>query len=455
MRVRYRLSDRALPGTIRAVCALALIVALSAWGDARAQVAFSPDFDVDVVTTRAADGSPQLDVYTSIPYQSLRFLARTGGFEASYTVSVAVHRTDEEGGRQGVARTRAWERTVDAPTYAASQSGDSADRALQSLPAEPGRFIVEVTVEDGASRRSTNREAIVDVGATDRTFALSGPLVLERYVPGSSELHPAVGGVVRADQPAFTVYYEIYAQEPADLRVTYTATERARQRERPAVRALLGLSDRQRDEQGVAYVRTEPISVREGRNPATLSIDAENFRVGDYTLEVRLEDSEGTMIAQVGRPLAVRWTGLDTQIANIGDAIAQLRYVARDREIAAMRQAPNEDERIRLFREFWDRRDPSPGTRRNERMEEYYYRVAFANERYGRMRDQGWSTDRGEVFIRFGEPDFVESHPFEYDSRPYEVWYYNRVGRRFIFVDDTGGGDYRLLVPIWDERTRM
>jgi GWxTD domain-containing protein len=129
--------------------------------------------------------------------------------------------------------------------------------------------------------------------------------------------------------------------------------------------------------------------------------------------------------------------------------------VARDREIDAIRAATTEAERIRLFREFWDRRDPSPGTRRNERMEEYYYRVAFANERYGRLRDQGWSTDRGEVFIRFGEPDFVESHPFEYDSRPYEVWYYNRVGRRFIFVDDTGGGDYRLLVPIWDERTRM
>jgi len=451
MRVRY--SSFRVPARVRGLAA-ALFLLLSAVA-ARAQVAYSPDFDVDVVTTRGADGAPQLDVYTSIPYQSVRFLARTGGFEASYTVSVAVHRTDDEGGRQGVARTRSWERTVHATTYVATQASESADRALQSLPAEPGRFVVEVTVEDGASRRATSREAVVDVGTTDRTFALSGPLVLDRYEAGSSELHPSVGGIVRADQEAFTVYYEIYAREAAELRVTYTATERARQRDRPTVRTLLGLSDRQREEQGVAYVRSEPITVREGRNPATIRISADNLRVGDYTLEVRLEDTEGTMIAQVGRPLAVRWTGLTTQIANLDDAISQLRYVARDREIDAMRDAVSAQERMRLFREFWDRRDPSPGTRRNERMEEYYYRVAFANERYGRLRDQGWSTDRGEVYIRFGEPDFVESHPFEYGSRPYEVWYYNRVGRRFIFVDDTGGGDYRLLVPIWDERTRL
>jgi GWxTD domain-containing protein len=453
MRVRYSLP--AHPGWCAPRAALAALFTLLLAAPAGAQVAFSPDFDTDVVSVRGEDGAPQLDVYTSLPYQSLRFLARTGGFEASYTVTVEVHRADARGRRQGVARTRAWERTVRAGTYPETQAADQADRALQSLPVEPGRYAVEVTVEDGASRRSTSREAVVEVGAADRPFALSSPLVLERYERGSRELHPAVGGVVRAGQDAFTLYYEIYAQRAGDLRVTYTATERARQQERPAVRQLLALSERQRAEHGVPYVLAERIEVRPGRNPATLRIDTERFNVGDYTVEVRLEDAAGALVGQVARPLSVRWNGLDTQIRDVNEAIAQLRYVARDREIAAMRSASTEAERLRLFQDFWTRRDPSPGTRRNERMEEYYYRVAYANERYGRLRDEGWSTDRGEVYIRFGEPDFVESHPFEYDSRPYEVWYYNRVGRRFIFVDDTGGGDYRLLVPIWDERTRM
>ena len=81
--------------------------------------------------------------------------------------------------------------------------------------------------------------------------------------------------------------------------------------------------------------------------------------------------------------------------------------------------------------------------------------VAYANERYSRFHDRGWNTDRGEIFIRFGEPEYVEDHPFNYGTRPYQIWNYYGQGRRFIFVDESGMGDFRLLIPHWDERTRM
>jgi hypothetical protein len=87
-------------------------------------------------------------------------------------------------------------------------------------------------------------------------------------------------------------------------------------------------------------------------------------------------------------------------------------------------------------------------------MEEYYFRIASANDEYGTLRD-GWRTDRGHVRVLFGKPDYVERHPYNYNSKPYQIWYYYRVGRRFIFVDETGMGQYELLVPIWDERTRI
>ena len=88
-------------------------------------------------------------------------------------------------------------------------------------------------------------------------------------------------------------------------------------------------------------------------------------------------------------------------------------------------------------------------------MEEYYVRVASANERWGRARASGWSTDPGEVFIRFGEPDEVEEHEATYGTRPYQEWRYYGQALRFIFYDATGAGDYRLAFPIWDERTKM
>jgi len=116
--------------------------------------------------------------------------------------------------------------------------------------------------------------------------------------------------------------------------------------------------------------------------------------------------------------------------------------------------APNDIERFRRFTDFWDKRDPTPGTKRNEKQEEYYYRIASANQNFGGTHD-GWKTDRGFVLVRFGDPDFVRRKPHSFDYEPYEIWEYQRIGRQFIFVDRTGFGDYELLVPIWDERTRL
>ena len=458
MSVRYaRLVRPAAPRLFvapRLLLVLLLGLAAGFAESARAQAAYQPEFDLDVVGSRTDAGATQVEVYTAIPYSNLRFLARTGGFEARYTVSVEVHRLDAEGQRQGLVATRSWEREVQVPTYEETQATTTLDRATQALAVAPGRYAVEVQLEDAASRRSFVREGGVEVDAYARGIALSDPLVLDRYDAGG-RLFPNVGATVRTDQDAFTVYYEVYAQQPADLRVTYVATEEGRYRERPSFRALLGLSEREQTDLGTPLVLSEPLSVSAGRNPATLRLETDRFRVGDYVLSIRLETPDGQLLSERNKPFSVRWMGLEGQISDIDDAISQLRYVAREGEIRAMRNATTPEEKARLFQAFWDRRDPSPGTRRNERMEEYYYRVAYANEQYGRFRDQGWNTDRGEVYIRFGEPDMVERHPFNYGTKPYEIWYYNRHGRRFIFVDDTGLGDYHLLIPVWDDRTRM
>ena len=81
-------------------------------------------------------------------------------------------------------------------------------------------------------------------------------------------------------------------------------------------------------------------------------------------------------------------------------------------------------------------------------MQEYYSRVERANILFGTFRN-GWETDRGEVYIRFGPPSEVERHPFEINQQPYEIWYYYDIQRQFIFVDEMGYGEYRLVTNLW------
>ena len=380
-----------------------------------AAAAQAPGFDVDLVTRRAPSGEARLDVLTAVPYPALQFLARTDGYRAAYAVTVDVREADEDGRPGRLVLSRAARHEVEVLAYGATQDGGAASETTARLDVPPGRYAVAVTVEDEATGRAARREALHTVRDVAGPVALSDPLLLRTYDAEAGAGAPIVGAVVSTEAEAFWVACDVYAEAPAALRVTYVVTERSRVRERPSFRDLIGMGARA--DLGTPVAVTEPLAVAAGRTPAAFQIRAADLDVGDYALVVRLETAGGAVLDEAERSFAVRWTGLDRQLADLDEAVAQLRYVARESELEAIQNAPSPAERLRLFRQFWSTRDPSPGTPRNERMEEYYVRVASANERWGRARASGWSTDPGEVFIRFGEPDEVEEHEATYGTR--------------------------------------
>jgi GWxTD domain-containing protein len=440
---------------------LSAVLLLVATGPAVAQTAFEPEFDLDLTVVRAERGDDsRLDLYTAVPHASLRYLARDDGFEGTYTITAEAYRVGPDGRDLGLAQSKIWERRVTLDAYEKTQDDETFDRATQAFTLVPGRYRLEVSLEDGASRRTFTHERDVDVRDLSGAIALSDVLVLDQYDASAGTVRPAAAGTIGSDQERFTLFYELYADRARDVEVAYEIREvlpaEDRHRREPMFEERVDLREAPGPYTDVVFSESETLALAPGRTPAARTLPTEDFPAGQYAITVTLrEPGTGTTLGETERPLLVRWAGLDAQIRDVDAAIAQLRYIAKDRDLNAIRSAATHDERIARFQAFWDKRDPTPGTRRNERMEEYYFRVSSANERYGRLNFRGWDTDRGEVFIRFGEPDFVETHTFNYAADPYEVWYYNRIGRRFIFVDDKGFGDYQLLVPIWDERTRM
>jgi GWxTD domain-containing protein len=125
-------------------------------------------------------------------------------------------------------------------------------------------------------------------------------------------------------------------------------------------------------------------------------------------------------------------------------------YIIDDRERAAFQKLTTDEERQRFIEQFWLRRDPTPGTSMNEFKEEHYRRIRNANERFHMASGRpGWQTDRGHMYIIYGPPDEIESHPSPQAGYPYETWMYHHVegvGDRLIvrFIDRSGTGDYRL-----------
>jgi len=85
-------------------------------------------------------------------------------------------------------------------------------------------------------------------------------------------------------------------------------------------------------------------------------------------------------------------------------------YIISDEEKAAFEALKTDEEREQFVKQFWARRDPTPGTPENEFKEEHYRRIAYANRHWGGNLP-GWKTDRGRIYIRYGPPDEIDSHP--------------------------------------------
>ncbi|HEY2963712.1 MAG TPA: GWxTD domain-containing protein, partial [Pyrinomonadaceae bacterium] len=127
----------------------------------------------------------------------------------------------------------------------------------------------------------------------------------------------------------------------------------------------------------------------------------------------------------------------------------------------AWKKLQTDDEREKFIEDFWRSRDPDPDTEENEFKQEFFERIAYANEHFSSGKP-GRMTDRGRIYIKFGKPDDIESHPaggtYERPSwegggststYPFEKWFYRyipnvRSGIELEFVDPTGSGEYRL-----------
>lgn len=136
-------------------------------------------------------------------------------------------------------------------------------------------------------------------------------------------------------------------------------------------------------------------------------------------------------------------------------------YIITDDERKAFKKLQTDEEREAFIEEFWRRRDPDPDTDDNEYREEYYERIAYANEHFS-AGIPGWKTDRGRIYIMYGKPDERETHPMggpysrnpwegggDTTTYPFERWFYRYLpgvgsGIELEFVDPTGSGEYRL-----------
>ena len=130
------------------------------------------------------------------------------------------------------------------------------------------------------------------------------------------------------------------------------------------------------------------------------------------------------------------------------DEFGPMKYIV-DNKIYNKLQDLSEGERASAIDQYWQERNPDPGTPENNLRDEFLRRVKFANRNFISLVDnkKGWQTDQGKIYIIYGRPNEI-LHPRSPNSEyEHEIWIYTNLDldRRFIFIFKPEKGEYVLL----------
>ncbi len=130
--------------------------------------------------------------------------------------------------------------------------------------------------------------------------------------------------------------------------------------------------------------------------------------------------------------------------------------ISKEEKDAFLRLARDED-RDKFMDEFWEIRNPTPGSPVNEFKEEHYRRIAFANARFGsEWVANGWQSDRGRIYIILGPPGSRQFFTSGGQVYPIELWFYTANEPSLppffyvMFYQKEAMSDFRLYSPYID-----
>ncbi|MGI6369889.1 MAG: GWxTD domain-containing protein [Ignavibacteria bacterium] len=373
--------------------------------------------------------SARIDLFCVIPNDILTFLRSntTNDYRSKYTLLITIL---DENNRSMVAKKH--EKTIQEIDFKATQGGNAEFSKIQEQYFLPkGNYQIHAVLTDIFSKNEYEKKRNISViPFNDFPISTSGILFLSEIEEknGKFLITPHLSDNIGIIENGFFAFFELYNNM-----------------EEKTITVLSEVINQSSDD--IIYSAETTKDITKGTNQIFIRFNKNiNYSSNKNILRITIKDNE-KKIAASQRSIKNQSYLFNKITNNLDDAIRQLRYVATALEINHINEAQNEEERLKRFEQFWYKLDPTPQTKRNEALEEYYYRVAYANKNF-KSYTEGWMTDKGNVFIVYGPPNAVERSNNSYSSsKIYEKWTYYSNNRIFLFYDSTGFGDFRLSNP--------
>jgi len=354
-----------------------------------------------------------------------------------------------------------------ASTYFYTRLSDSAEIGRKDIKlfnkltmmVTPGVYKGKLTVIDAASKREGSFQfsrleiapieedhlALSNIELAYRIRLVDSTQGQTRLVKNNREILTSPMGIFSEADSTIYVYAELYnlnydAKKPDSFNIAFKVY----------------------DERGELYYDFGSIDLTKPGPSAVISnvLDVKDWEPGKYDLRITATDyADGQSDDETRRIVIFPKTGalataasyqyrspMDT--ASLETLSNLIKYIV-DANDWVIFQGLTETGKRRFVKQFFADKDPTPGTPRNEYLENAFARYAYANENFSTQVgvNDGWRSDRGRVLLQYGVPDNIDDDPIPDSMFPVEVWYYYHLhgGVYFVFLDREGWSNYRLV----------
>jgi len=393
--------------------------------------------------------------FVQIPYIALTPTSSDPTGVLSYRVTVKV--ADSTG---LILMQQSWAKHA----MASARSPDATGFEILEFQVAPGRFRLDLTVDDSVSGTKIERSIPFD-GFGDGPGASDLVVAPRMRIPGPEDTIP-VAGEVRMGNTAFTALADVRLAPLDDRSKLYYYLE-GYTTAADSGALLLEI----RDNSGAAILKlpARPVQMNAGGGVVRGQLDLTGLPEGQYqlhaafTLGGRTVERDapfrmGSLEAALVQDTQLRASRLlsdsgyfgEMPVDSLDEAFAPLSYISTAEDHLSIWSPQLSANAKRAFLvNFWRGRDQTPGTPRNEVREAFYDRIALANQRFTDRQQgsrPGWRTDMGRVFIRHGEATEVLRRSQIGLAQPYQVWHFAAArDLYYIFVDRSNFGSYELV----------
>jgi len=430
-------------------------------------------FLLDHANFVAAHGQTFAEFYFQIGYDRLSFVRDGKMFRAGYDLDFYIE--DEHG---NLLQTQSAPDEITVASYGETTRPDKSRVTLLSAILRPGSYQGRAMITDkesGKNYETASKFSVRDFSGPNLTVSdlqFSRNIQVDSsasvFVKHQRRIEPNVPRAYGQFAGQLFVYYEIYnLAESRDGAILQTAAA-------DSFQTLYII----RNESGEEIKQLWKFNRKPGTSCVqSVALPIADLKSGHYTLTVRVFDNANGCYAESSSRFTMQWDVFSFKDKKFEEILELMRCVMSADELKQLQQLPEADRQRGLF-EFWQRRDPTPGTPRNEAMEEYYRRIDYANAHFKWPQGEGWKSPLGKIYLSYGPPNYVQrfnssdldragdawissamssdlrqGNPTRLASRAsffytrYEIWEYTELNRRFVFVDSRGTGVYELADP--------